>query len=286
MADRRDSEKIRLIRILKKRAKRSGADRFKLLAGKDEFYEKAIESQYNAGFFSLVCCILGLVVAIVYAVIGSIQSGAGVDVISYTIIVCAFLGVLFPICLKTMSLTTTPTVILVLTIIQLILTILMFGGIIPLIALIFNIIALTRWSTYRNWYDEVSVGYYKGEKPVKSKPQKTHKPKDIYDFSSEDDDYEDRQKKPVGLIVALVFAIILGIGGCIGCFYWGRNGGWIDGHAAGKEDGYNEGFEKGRDWGYELGKLDEESYNKAYQDGKYDMYNFMHSWYSQHGILP
>jgi len=38
---------------------------------------------------------------------------------------------------------------------------------------------------------------------------------------------------------------MLTVGGCFGCFYWGRNGGWIDGHSAGKNDGISEGREQG-----------------------------------------
>ncbi|MDO4220189.1 MAG: hypothetical protein Q4D22_03100 [Candidatus Saccharibacteria bacterium] len=273
MADRIDSEKIKLIRVLKSRAKRSGTDRFKLLAKKDELYEKAIRSQYNAGFFTLICGVLGLIVTMIFAIKSNIDSGISVDVLSYAIIAAAFLGIIIPICLKTMSLTTTPTVMLVMTIIQLILTILCFAGILPLIALIFNIIALVRWSTYRNWYEEVSVAYYKGEKPAKVKVQKAHKPKDMYDFSDTEEEYEDRRKQPIGLIVALVFAIILGICGCIGCFYWGRNGGWIDGYNAGKNDGLNEGHENGYSEGWDAAKASEWQYGQTrYQAGYNDGY--------------
>ncbi|MDD6018284.1 MAG: hypothetical protein PUC03_05245 [Clostridiales bacterium] len=95
-----------------------------------------------------------------------------------------------------------------------------------------------------------------------------------------------KEKVNLILIISLITILVLGIGGCVGCFYWGRNGGWKDGYNTGKEDGYNEGFEKGREWGYELGKQDEEAYEKAYSAGKFDMYNFMHSWYNSHGILP
>ena len=285
MATRSDSEKIKLIRILKKRAKSSGSNLYKILSRKDELYEKAIRAQRNAGLMTLTCGIVGFWALVIYTIISNINAGINVNIASYIIIAAIYLGIIIPISTKTASLTTTPTVMLVLTIIQLLFTLLLFSGIIPLIAVVYNIIALARWSTYRNWYDEVSVGFYKGEESIqkKEKSQKVVKPKDVYDFSVDEEcDVDNGQKKPIGLIVSLVFAIILGIGGCIGCFYWGRNGGWIDGYTT----GHNDGLEEGRNQGYELGKQDEETYNKAYQAGKYDMYRFMHSWYSSHGILP
>lgn len=87
-----------------------------------------------------------------------------------------------------------------------------------------------------------------------------------------------KHKKPVGLIVALAIVSVLAIGGSVGCFFIGRAVTW--------QQAYDEGFGKGREWGYELGKLDEEAYDKAFSDGKAEMYKFMHDWYKTHGILP
>ena len=269
MADRRDSEKIRLIRILKKRAKRSRSNLYDLLSRKDEFYGKAIRSQRCAGLMTLICGILGFLFSFAYTIYSNIISGISVNIVSYVIIAVIILSLIIPISLRTSSLIVTPTTMLVLTIIQLIITLLLFGGIIPLVATIFNIVALVRWSTYRNWYDEISVAYFKGEKTVKSKPHKVHKLNDIYDFSSDDEEY-DEWKKPVGLIVSLIFAIVLGVGGCIGCFYWGRNGGWIDGYATGKNDGINEGYQNGYDDGRRTGYTwfdMNERYKAGYNDG-------------------
>lgn len=274
MASRRDSEKIRLIRILRNRAKSNKVDLYKLLARKDELYEKAIKAQRWAGLATMGCGIIGFTSLIALTIFSSINAGINVDVLSYIIIAVIFLAIILPITLKTSSLTTTPTTMLVLTIIQLIISIFLFSGIAPLVALILNIIALVRWSTYRNWYDEVSVEYYKGKKQIANKPQRIHRPKNIYDFSLDDDGYEERQKKPVGLIVSLIFVIILGIGGCIGCFYWGRNGGWIDGYSTGKNDGLNDGYQDGyndgKSAGYTWAQMSERyqtGYNNGYNDG-------------------
>lgn len=87
-----------------------------------------------------------------------------------------------------------------------------------------------------------------------------------------------KNKKPVGLIVALILVSVFAVGSSIGCIFIGRAITW--------DEAYNSGFEKGREWGYELGKLDEDAYNKAFSDGKMEMYNFMHNWYNAHGILP
>ena len=266
MADRIDSEKVKLIRILRKRAKRTGTDLYELLSRKDEFYGRAIKAQRSAGLMTLICGSLGSIITVAYTIYSSISYGINIDIVSYVFILAIILGIIITISLKTSSLMTTPTVMLVLTIIQLIITLLLFGGIIPLIAVIYNIIALVRWSTYRNWYEDISVAYYRGEKPTKRKNQKVNGLKDVYDFSSTDDDeYEDSQRKPVGLIVSLIFAIIIGIGGCIGCFYWGRNGGWIDGYATGKDDGYAAGKDEGYSEGYARGKDD--GYNEGLDIG-------------------
>lgn len=276
MADRIDSEKVKLIRILRKRAKRTGTDLYELLSRKDEFYGKAIKAQRNAGLMTLICGSLGSIIVVAYTVFSSISYGINIDIVSYVLILAILLGIIIPIGLKTSSLMTTPTVMLVLTIIQLIITLLLFGGILPFIAVIYNIIALVRWSTYRSWYDDISVAYYRGEKPTKRKNQKINRLKDVYDFSSTDDDeYEDRRRKPVVPIVLLIFAIILGIGGCIGCFYWGRNGGWIDGYATGKDDGYNEGYARGKDDGYNEGRdigYTWQDMNNQYENGYNDGY--------------
>ena len=274
MASRKDSEKIRLIELLKNRSKRTGANLYSLLAKNDFMYEKAIASQRRAAIWTLICCILGLIVTIALNVWSKITYGTDVDIVSYILIFGLLSGIVVLVTYKTIFLTTTPTVILVMTIFQLILSVLFFTGIIPLIALVFNIIALVRWSTYRNWYDEISIAFYKGEKRVKEKSHKTKKLKDVYDFSNYDDELENEYKKPVGLIVALIFTIILGIGGCIGCYCWGRNGGWIDGYAAGKNDGLNEGHDAGYGEGYNVGRSSgytwndlQNRYNDGYNDG-------------------
>lgn len=272
MATRSDSEKIRLIRILKKRAKSSGSNLYKILSRKDELYEKAIRAQRDAGLMTLTCGIVGFLALVMYTIISNINADINVNIASYIIIVAIYLSIIIPISTKTASLTTTPTVMLVLTIIQLLFTLLLFSGIIPLIAVVYNIIALVRWSTYRNWYDEVSVGFYKGEKPIqkKEKVQKAIKPKDVYDFSADEEcDVDNGQKKPIGLIVSLVFAIILGIGGCVGCFYWGRNGGWTDGYATGYNDGVNNGHESGYNEGYTEGWKKSESNLFTYGQQRY-----------------
>ena len=119
-----------------------------------EYYRKAISSIYSCGLFTMIAGFFSIASASIANVYSFSQEGYP----SVGYVIGVFLGILLvcmiPITLgyKIKSLDTTPRFMLGLLIASLVVNLVLSAGILPLIALVFNISALIRWSTYKDWF--------------------------------------------------------------------------------------------------------------------------------------
>lgn len=171
MATRRDMQILTIIRYEKDQAKKRREDVGIYLSGGERLYAKAVNSQRNAGIATIVCGVLGVIALSVKTVTGLNAIGMTQNLLSYATVVILISGVGIIMGTKTYSLNITPTTMLILTILQLLYSLFLLVGFIPLVSVIFNIIALVRWSTYRNWFNDIDVEYYK-ERARKHETQK------------------------------------------------------------------------------------------------------------------
>lgn len=104
-----------------------------------------------------------------------------------------------------------------------------------------------------------------------------NQPKHIEESNDNDFLYPKKTSRPIGLIVSLVLATLLGIGGTVGGYLYGDNSGWIRGNVDGREAAYSEGYEKGKEDGYNsvppgFSQLDlNNSYQRGYNVGFEEM---------------
>lgn len=160
MATSREWETIEQIEKCIDIAKKEKRDTVVVLSRGKEYYRKALLSIYNCGIFTIfssICCLIaGLVFNIYQAAQGALPND-----IAY--IIGIFLGIglvcIIPMELgfKMIKFNTTPRFMLGMIIVSLIFHIILFAGIIPLVAIIFDIIALARWSTYKDWFYTIKV---------------------------------------------------------------------------------------------------------------------------------
>jgi putative Ca2+/H+ antiporter (TMEM165/GDT1 family) len=157
MATVQECEIIELIKTKKQKAKEDGKDIPYALSGGKEYFRKAINSVQLSGFFTMFMSILLAIFGVAIKAIQYIQMSPYYT-INYGIMIGEFIGIILlaivPIVLgaKVMKLETTPTFVLVSLIITLVFNIFFTVGVLPLVALILNIIALVRWSTYKAWF--------------------------------------------------------------------------------------------------------------------------------------
>lgn len=157
MATVQECETIELIKTKKQKAKEDGKDLSYSLCGGKDYFRKAINSVQLSGFFTMFMSILLAIFGVAVKAIQYIQASPYYT-INLGIMIGEFIGIILlaivPIVLgaKVMKLEATPTFVLVSLIITLIFNIFFTVGVLPLVALILNIIALVRWSTYKAWF--------------------------------------------------------------------------------------------------------------------------------------
>lgn len=168
MASRRDFAALRIISATKRKAERDGEDVLFELSGGDDYFENAIRAIKNSGETTIICMMIIVVVLVVlflFAVLNpNINSSFDSLVkllsnIATPLIIFGLPNIFFSYKVKTLSIT--PVAILTFTIFSLILNLLCFFSFVTIIASIFNIIALTKYSAYKEWFYSIDVNYYR-----------------------------------------------------------------------------------------------------------------------------
>lgn len=119
------------------------------------YYRKAVSSIYYCGLWTTVSAGIIFFILTLFSTLFFIQGDAYYPpayIIAYFLIQSLVCIIPVIIGYKIYSLKTTPNFMLFLLILSLAFNLLLTAGIIPLIALIFNVLALVRYSTYRNWF--------------------------------------------------------------------------------------------------------------------------------------
>ena len=162
MATMQECETIEVIQKIKKQAKAENQDAATLLSGGKVYFGKAISSIWLSGLFTLVTSICLAVTGIAISVLEYVRAMQN-QPMGYNILIWEIVGALIltiiPIILgiKIMRLNSTPKLILIMLIITLIFNLVFSMGVLPLLALILNIIALVRWSTYKSWFYNIDA---------------------------------------------------------------------------------------------------------------------------------
>jgi uncharacterized membrane protein len=163
MATMQDYERISVIREIKARAKAKRHDKtYELSCGKD-YYRKAIGSIHLCGVWTILSATLVLIATVAYTIIDHIQNAnlyQNMDVayiIGYVIGLALIFVLPFLFGIKLARLEITPTFALVSLIITLLFNLFFAVGIVPVISLIINIMALARWSTYKDWFNRLKI---------------------------------------------------------------------------------------------------------------------------------
>ena len=157
MATIKELETIEFIKKQKQKAKESGKDVAYVLSDGKEYFRKAINSVSTSAQITLILSIALAIIGIVVKALDYI-SISRYYTINYGIMIGEFIGILLitaiPALLsaKLMKLDSTPRFVLGLLILTLVFNLLFCAGIIPIVALIFNILALVSWSTYKTWF--------------------------------------------------------------------------------------------------------------------------------------
>ena len=160
MATMEEFDTIEVIKAQKLSSK--GTDIATSLSGGRKYYKKAIGSIRRSGAWTMWVTIAATVVAIVKAVFDIVQilQHDSLDWIYVTgwfigIIACCFLTLFFG--YRVFKLESTPTFTLVSLIITLVCNLALSVGILPLVSLFLNIVALVRWSTYKDWFYRIDT---------------------------------------------------------------------------------------------------------------------------------
>lgn len=170
MASRRDFATLRIVSATKRKAERDGEDVLFELSGGDDYFENAIRTIKNSGQATLICLTITTILLVVFFIIMVLSPGKNPNTYLDSNI-NSFWNIIFPYIVfglpniffayKVKSLLITPSAMLVFTIISLILNLFCFLYISPIVALIFNIIALTKYSAYKEWFYSIDVNYYR-----------------------------------------------------------------------------------------------------------------------------
>lgn len=160
MATMQDFEILEAINSAKNEAKRSGKNIPVALSGGKEYYRKSIKSIIGSGKWTVTTSIYAVALSCVINLIDVIKLSQDY-VIDWAYVVGYFVGILLVAAIpiffgaKLIKFNSTPTFTLVALIITLICNILLMAGVLPLISIILNIIAITRWSTYKDWFYKI-----------------------------------------------------------------------------------------------------------------------------------
>lgn len=162
MATIQDLNIIKVIHEVEHEAKEKRLNVVAELSGGEEGFRKALSSIKSAGVVTFVALIIGFAVtaATNIAVCGNGPDNACSYAATGILGILALIIVPIILSFKIQTLTATPTFTLVSLILMLLANLLLSVGIIPLVALVFTVIALVRWSTYRNWFYSIDVDYY------------------------------------------------------------------------------------------------------------------------------
>ena len=157
MATMRECETIEKIAKIKSRAKSSGDSVDSALSGGKEYYRKVLSSIRASGICTMVTSTVSLLAAVVYSSIAYINFedypiNEATEFVTLILVLLAFWAVPFIAGYMISKLESTPRFIL-----GLLITTAIFnlpGSLIalPLISLIVNIVAIVRWSTYKDWF--------------------------------------------------------------------------------------------------------------------------------------
>ena len=164
MATRRDYKIIDEIRVAKQEAKEYGKDIAHELSAGEFYYESAIKSVRRACLATIICplIIMALITLLclysIFVYDDADNTSAAVEILinawfSYGV----FSALPVPLAVWSRGLHTTPTFILISLIIMLIYSLLWGLTLIPVIAIVMNIIALTKWGTYRDWFYNIET---------------------------------------------------------------------------------------------------------------------------------
>lgn len=254
-------EELYILKVIQQKRKEAKQQKQKIpfyLADDEPGYEKAINSVESTGAWATVISIATIVTSLaLYMFSGQWDSG---NVLFYIevgcLVTCAVLG------FNLYWLRVTPRFILTSLILILITSLVACTGIFPLITAIMAVITIVRWSTYKEWFysmrpsrrikakvaPKASLNRVAKTVALKTQPKKS--------LSAV------KAKKPVWLIVSLIVAIVVAIGGSVGFYFLGRSHGYDSGYTVGAEDGWN----TGRSDGWQAGRSS--GFNSGYDAGK------------------
>lgn len=161
MATKKDIDTIKIISavIIRSRVKR--LDVAIELSGGENYYARAINSVKRVGLWAMILFPIASFVSTIMMMPTYFDLGLHDQI--WALIFTASVVAIIPTILgyKLWTLCTTPTFTLVSLIIIAILSLLFIYGVLPVILFAFSIIALIRWSTYRDWFYNIDVDYYK-----------------------------------------------------------------------------------------------------------------------------
>lgn len=157
MATIKELETIEFIKKRKEEAKENGEDIPSSLSNGKEYFRKAISAMSSSGVVTLVTSICVAVLSFAVKILEYV-SKSQYYTINYGFMIGEFIGILIVtvipmiIGIKLLKVDSTPRFVLGLLIASLVFNLIFCAGIIPLISLVFNIIALVSWSTYKTWF--------------------------------------------------------------------------------------------------------------------------------------
>lgn len=245
-----------------------------LSSGHDK-YKSTLNTFISIGSLSIVASCLGAVWAAL-GLAAMLSQNVNMTALDWATVIFEFAVYIVSIELgtKLYRLDVTPNFALASLIVLLALNVIVFMGILPCFTVIFSIIGLVRWSTYKNWFNAITNSLIKKRKTNNKTKLKTQ-PSDLERYFLEEDEQliSDQKSTNTPWIITIVILSILVIGGSVGFYFLGRSHGYDDGawkgynvgYEDGETDGYRSGFSggeaAGQSYGYNTG------YDAGYNDG-------------------
>ena len=158
MATKEDYEILEKITDRIREAKRNRKNIPATLCMDKEYYRKAIDSIRTSGLWTVFSSLCSMIISLTASIIVVLNTNNYLnwgEVAGYLLGIIIVTGVPAIIGDRIYRLDLTPTSILVLLIITLLFNLFLSAGILPFISLVLNIIALVRWSTYKDWFYNV-----------------------------------------------------------------------------------------------------------------------------------
>lgn len=154
MATLLENETIESIKALEYKAKKDHKDVSYTLAKGKYYYKNAISSVRYCGLFEMIgaaitFCASSISTAIYYAEHGYWDIYYVIGIIAAQMLVA---GLSFLIGYKLRALNTTPRFVLFLLILSVVSNVVLFFGILPIVSLVFGVLSLFRWGTYKDWF--------------------------------------------------------------------------------------------------------------------------------------